>query len=119
MFPSDDSPDRVIATPAAAAQLTALAAQRGDLTVLLSDHAAQVLPQGQGVPAGAVRLGRLNGAIAFAARTDERTDWWCKRAVIDLRDRDSNPDPALTVALAPLNEDELYAAIAGGPLPRY
>lgn len=119
MFSADDSPARVIATPAATAQLTALAAERGAVAVLLSDDSAQVLTPGQPLPRGAVHLGRIDGAVTFAGRPDAHADWWCNRAVIDLRPTDSGQAPVLTFDLTPLDEADLYAALASGPLPRY
>ena len=119
MFPADDSPERVTATPAASQRLSALAAERGEVAVLLSDDAAQLLPAGQALPHGAVQLGRLDESVTVLGSPDAQTAWWCNRAVIDLRPTDSGQPPVLTFDLAPLDEDALYAALAAGPLPRY
>jgi len=115
MFFVDESPARVAATPAARDHLRSLAGRLGRLTVLLTDGRARVLPAGQSAPAGAVRLGDVEeaGAITVAADSTARTPWWRNRAVIDLSDgRD------LTFELTELSEQELYAAVASGPLPR-
>jgi hypothetical protein len=116
MFTIDESPDRVTATPAAAAHLRALAERRGAVTVLLSDGLARVMPEGGGLPQGAVRLGALADTVTVAADGGARTAWWRNRAEIDLTD---SPSGAFTFALRPLTEPELYAAVACGPLPRY
>jgi uncharacterized protein (DUF779 family) len=116
MFVVDEAPERVTTTPAASAQLSALAARHGDLMVLLSDGRARVLPAGQSAPSGAVQLGRLDDAVTVAA-DGTRTDWWRNRAVIDLTD--SAVGTGFTFDLEALNEAELYAALASGPLPRY
>lgn len=112
MFVVDQSPDRVIATPAASAHLSDLAARDGEVTVLLSEQSAHVLPHGQQLPVGAVHLGRLE-SVTFAADGSAGTPWWRNRAVIDLRGDD------VTFALAPLNDAEVFDALASGPLPRY
>jgi hypothetical protein len=112
MFIVDQAPDRVTATPAASAHLHALAAQRGQVTVLLTDRGAEVLPEGRALPSGSVRLGRLDDGVTFAGDTTAQTAWWRNRAEIDLRDHD------VTVAVTPLSEDEVFAALASGPLPR-
>ena len=119
MFPADDSPERVTATPAATERLTALAAERGGVAVLLSDNSTQLLSPDDSLPSGAVQLGRLDESITVLGSPDAHTAWWCNRAVIDLRPTDSGQPPILTFDLAPLDEDELFAALAAGPLPRY
>lgn len=119
MFDADDSPARVSATPAAADLLRTLAAARGEVTVLLTDDRVRVLVDGQPVPAGSVRLGRLNDAVTVAADSTARTAWWRNRADIDLTDPAApSHDSALGFALTALSEAELYAAVACGPLPR-
>lgn len=121
MFTADESPARVATTPAATAELAALAAEQGGVTVLLSDDRARVLRPDQHLPEGSVHLGRLpeREDVTFAADRDTHTVWWRNRAVIDLTDSRGQDRPALTFRLAPLDEDELYAALASGPLPRY
>ena len=114
LFTIDESPERVTATPAAAAHLQALAASSGSVTVLLSDGSARVMPAGRALPTGALRLGILGG-VAVAADAGARTPWWRNRAEIDLTDGSGG----ITFALRPLTEPELYAAVACGPLPRY
>ena len=121
MFTADESPARVTATPAASAHLTTLAAQRGGVTVLLTDDRVQVLPADQGLPNGSLRLGGLGDSVTFAADGSGRTDWWRCCAEIDLTDG-AGRGPAgdgITFALHALSEDEVYAALASGPLPRY
>jgi hypothetical protein len=117
MFDVDDSPARVSATPAAAAHLRDLAARTGELTVLLTDDRVRVLVDGQPVPSGSLRLGRLDDAVTFAADSTARTAWWRNRADIDLTEA-SPRDGGLGFALTALSEPELYAAVACGPLPR-
>ena len=107
------------ATPAASQRLSALAAERGEVAVLLSDDAAQLLPAGQALPHGAVQLGRLDESVTVLGSPDAQTAWWCNRAVIALRPTLAGQPPTLTFDLAPLDEDALYAALAAGPLPRY
>ena len=119
MFPADDSPERVTATPAATQRLFALAAERGEIAVLLSDDTAQLLPAGEAVPHGAVQLGRLDESVTVVGSPDTKIAWWCNRAVIDLRPTESGQAPVLTFDLTPLDEADLYAALASGPLPRY
>ena len=115
----DEPPVRVTATPAAFAQLAALAASRGDVTVMLTDDRVQVLPAGQDAPQGAVRLGRLLAeSVTFAADPQAHTAWWRTRAVIDLRSP-SGSTPDFTVETAPLDDAEVFEAIASGPLPRF
>jgi hypothetical protein len=122
MFINDDSPERVIATPAATAHLRTLVARDGELAVLLDDHAVHVIPR-QSVPRGSVQLGHVDDSLAFAAATT-RTPWWRNRAVIDLTDPSGSttapagPDSEFGFALTALSESELYAAVAAGPLPR-
>ena len=116
MFTIDESPARVSATPEAAAQLRALAAETGSVTVLLSDGSARVMPAGRVLPTGTVRLGTLADEVAVAADSSGRTAWWRNRAEIDLTE---GSEGAFTFALRPLTEPELYAAVACGPLPRY
>jgi hypothetical protein len=117
MFDIDDSPSRVVATPAAAAHLTALAQRRGNVTVWLSDTGVRVLP-GARPPAGSVRLGRLDERVAIAADGSAGTAWWRNRAHLDVAPEPGGSD-AMTYALTSLSEDEVYAAVASGPLPRY
>ena len=121
MFTADESPARVTTTPAASAHLTALAEQRGGVTVLLTDDRVQVLPADQGLPNGSLHLGRLDDSVTFAADGSGHTDWWRCCAEIDLTDG-AGRGPAgdgITFALHALSEDEVYAALASGPLPRY
>lgn len=121
MYTTDESPERVSATPDAAALLSSLAQERGPVTVLLTDDRAQVLPAGLDLPEGALRLGSLADAVTVAADGRSRTAWWRNRAEINLTD--SAPEAAraggISFALRPLTEPELYAAVACGPLPRY
>jgi hypothetical protein len=121
MFTSDESPDRVSATPAAADHLRSLAQQRGPVTVLLRDDGAQVVPEGLGLPQGTLRLGSLADAVTVAADGRGRTAWWRNRAEIDLTGSlpSTQSTDAISFALQPLTEPELYAAVACGPLPRY
>ena len=116
MFTTDESPERVTATPEAAAHLRALAARSGSVTVMLSDGSARVLPAGGPLPIGSLRLGRLADQVAVAADAGARTAWWRNRAEIDLTEGSNG---RITFALRPLTEPELYAAVAAGPLPRY
>ena len=115
MFTIDESPERVSATPAAAAHLRHLAARDGSVTVLLSEGTARVLPLGGAVPRGTLRLGRVADEVVVAAESGTRTAWWRNRAELDLTDGSRG----ITFALRPLTEPELYAAVACGPLPRY
>jgi hypothetical protein len=114
MFDIDDSPARVVASPAATAHLTALAQRRGDVTVWLSEAGVRVLP-GARPPAGSVRLGRLDDRVAIAADASAGTAWWRSRAHLDV----AGGAEGMTYALTSLSEAELYAAVASGPLPRY
>jgi uncharacterized protein (DUF779 family) len=120
MFDVDESPARVVATQAATAHLTALAERQGDVTVWLSEGSVLVLPDAR-PPAGSVHLGRLDARVAIAADGSERTAWWRNRAHLDVDPaRHGHPEAAdMTYALTALSEAELYAAVAGGPLPRY
>jgi hypothetical protein len=121
MFDVDESPTRVVATPAATAHLTALAERQGDVTVWLSESGVRVLP-GARPPAGSVHLGRLEGRVAIAADASARTAWWRNRAHLDVAGTHgavADAPAGMTYALTALNEDELYAAVAGGPLLRY
>jgi hypothetical protein len=113
-----DSPARVTVTPAATAHLTALAQRRGDLTVWLTDDRVRVLP-GQRPPAGSVHLGRLDEHVEIAADATAPTAWWRNRAELDLTGLTADDDARMTYALTALDEAELYAAVASGPLPRY
>lgn len=113
MFPYDDSPEHVAATPQASAHLRALAADRGGLTVLLTGDGVTLLPAGTSVPVGAVKLGDLEPSVLVAAAGDGATEWWRTRATLDLTDQSD-----VSVALSVLSEEELYAALAAGPLPR-
>jgi hypothetical protein len=117
MFDIDESPARVVATPAATAHLTALAQRRGELTVWLSEGGVRLLP-GSHPPAGSVHLGRLDDRVAIAADAAAHTPWWRNRAHLDLTGGQGDA-AGMTYALTSLSEDELYAAVAGGPLPRY
>jgi hypothetical protein len=119
MFTVDESPDRVTATPAAAAHLRALADQRGAVTVLLTDDSARIVADDLGLPHGTVRLGHLADTVTVAADGRSRTAWWRNRAEIDLTEATLGDTEAVTFALRPLTEPELYAAVACGPLPRY
>ncbi len=116
MFTVDDSSIHVTATPAATAHLNALAAARGNVTVMLSDHGAAVLKSGEQPRAGSVLLGHLDdaGVISFVGEDTAAKDWWRSRAQIDLSD---NLD--MTYDLSELSEAELFAVLAAGPLLRY
>ncbi len=119
MFTTDESPARVTASLAASTALVDLAARRGDVTILLTDDRARILPPGQDAPRGTVRLGRLgpDDRIICVADSAAHTAWWRNRARIDLL----NPggiEPRITFDLTELTESEVYAAIAAGPLPR-
>lgn len=113
MFVVDQAPARVLTTPAASAHLAGLAAQLGEVTVLLSDERAQVLPRGEHLPAGSVHLGRLDESVSFVADGAASTPWWRNRATVDLR------GDSMSVALSPLSDAEVFDALASGPLPRY
>ena len=113
MFIVDQAPERVTTTPAASAHLSALAAERGEVTVLLTDDRAEVLPAGRDLPTGSLHLGRIDDGVTVAADSSAQTAWWRNRAVIDLTDQD------VTFDLTPLSDDEVFAALASGPLPRY
>jgi len=128
MFTVDDeSPNHVVATPAVQAHLNALAASRGDITVLLSEHGAAVLKAGQQPPAGTVYLGHLDDAGDITCVADDHVAkaWWRTRAHLDLSDafrerRDgAGREFEMTYDLSNLSESELFAALAAGPLPRY
>jgi hypothetical protein len=116
MFTTDESPTHVVATPAAQAHLAELASARGDITVLLTDQGAAVINTGQQPPAGSVHLGRLGhaGTIACVADDSIARDWWRTRAHLDLTD-----DFEMTYDLSNLNDAEIFAVLASGPLPRY
>lgn len=116
MFTVDQSPLHVAATPEAAAHLAALAAARGDLTVVLTDRGAAVLKAGEQPRAGSLMLGHLDDAGEITCVADDATAhaWWRNRAQIDLSD-----DMDMTYDLTSLNEAELFAVLAAGPLPRY
>lgn len=118
MFTADQSPDRVQATPAAAAHLGSLAAQGHDVVVLLSDERAAVVPRT--APAGRLFLGEVQGVPCMADASSE-IPWWRSRAVIDLRgDTGVQHDRRdLSYELTELTEAEVFAALASGPLPRY
>lgn len=119
MFDLEDSPAHVTATPAAAAHLTSLAAMSGgELTVLLTDDSARLLPIGEQVPAGALRLGEVADNVAVAGDPDGQSEWWRSMAVVDVRDPGA-PDGGIGFSLVDLTEEQVYAAIAAGPLPRY
>jgi hypothetical protein len=119
MFTVDESPERVAATPAATAQLRALTEHRGAVTMLLTDGLAKIMPEGGGLPPGAVKLGAIADAVTVAADGRARTAWWRNRVEIDLTDDTPVSGGGFTFALQPLTEPELYAAVASGPLPRY
>ena len=116
MFTNDESPAHVVATPAAQAHLAGLAAAGGDVTIMLTDHGAEVLPAGGLPPHGSVHLGHLDDACTITALAYDQlgTSWWSSRAQLDL-----DPDSRMTYGLAPLSEAELFAALAAGPLPHY
>lgn len=114
MFTADQSPDRVHATPAAAAHLGSLAAQGHEVVVLLTDEHAAVVPGDRDAAGGRLFLGEVAGISCLADATSE-TPWWRNRALIDL-----NGDAgAVTYELTELSEAEVFAALASGPLPRY
>ena len=123
MFTTDESPARVVATPAATALLESLAADRGPVTVMLTDDCARILAGGAPLPSGTLQLGRLGatGEIAFVAAADARTDWWRNCAQVDITDttRGTSGSPIVTFALTELSDSEVFAALASGPLPRY
>lgn len=114
MFPYYDSPMHVAATPQASAHLSALAADQGGLTVLLTPDGVTLLSPGSGLPNGTVKLGDLDPSILVAGSGTARTEWWRTRATLDLTDQQD-----VSVELSVLSEDELYAALAAGPLPRF
>ena len=116
MFTVDEYPAHVVATPAAQAHLDALAASRGDVTVMLTEHGAAVLKAGQQPPGGSVYLGHLDEAGDITCVADDRIarEWWRTRARLDLGDGFE-----MTYDLSNLSESELFAALASGPLPRY
>lgn len=123
MFTADESPARVVATPAATALLESLAADRGPVTVMLTDQSARILAGGAALPSGTLQLGRLGaaGEIACVAAADARTDWWRNCAQIDITETTwgSNGSPTVTFALTELSDSDVFAALASGPLPRY
>lgn len=112
MFPLDDSPQRVTATPEATAHLSALAAGTGELTVLLTADGVELLPAGVRAPAGSLKLGELEPAVLVAADDRAHTRWWRTRATLGMAGAD------VSVELSALTESEVYAAVAAGPLPR-
>jgi len=116
MFTVDESPTHIVATPAAQAHLDALAADRGDVTVLLTEHGAAVLKAGQQPPAGTVYLGHLDEAGDITCVADDQIvrAWWRTRAHLDLSD-----GLDMTYDVSNLSEKELFEALASGPLPRY
>lgn len=116
MFTVDQSPIHVAASPAAAAHLRALAASRGTVTVVLSDQGATILKSGEQPRAGSVLLGHLDdaGEITCVADDAAAREWWRTRAHLDLSE-----SLDMTYDLSALDEDELFAALAAGPLARY
>ena len=115
MFTIDESPIHIDASPAARAHLAALAASAGNVTVLLTHHGAPILKAGEQPPSGSVRLGDLDdaGRITCVADDTPAHAWWRTRARLDLSE-----DLDMTYDLTALNEDELFATLAAGPMPR-
>ena len=113
MFPFDDSPEHVSVTPEAGAHLSALAADRGGLTVLLTAEGVTLLSPENAIPAGAVKLADLESSVVVAGAGNASPEWWRTRAILDLTDEQD-----VSVELSALTEAELYAAVAAGPLPR-
>lgn len=112
MFTADQSPDRVRATPAAAAHLGDLSCRGSDVRVVLTDATAQVVGSHEPLPQQRVFLGEVAGVTCFAD-TSSDIEWWRSRATIDLT------GDAVTFELSELTEAEVFAALASGPLPRY
>ncbi len=113
MYTTDQAPDRILGTPAAASLLSALS-QRDDHTVLwLTDGSASLAQGASSLPEPRIFLGEVGGVRSFADGTAE-TPWWRNRAVIYLDD-----NGAMTYQLTELSEAEVFEALASGPLPRY
>ncbi len=121
MFTTDESPSHVDASPTAQAHLVALAAARGDITVMLTEHGAAVLRAGQQPPAGSILLGSLDEAGDISCVADESAahTWWRTRAHLDLSGPEVSDSIEMSYDVAQLSEAELFAALAAGPLRRY
>ncbi len=121
MFTTDESPSHVDATPTAKAHLEALAAARGDVTVMLTDHGAAVLKAGQQPPAGSIFLGSLDDAGEISCIADDAVahTWWRTRARLDMSGPDVSDPIEMVYDVSQLSEAELFAALAAGPLRRY
>lgn len=110
MFHVDDAPVRVTASSAFTAQLDQARAADPAIVVVLDDLGVRLTPP----PAdgGVIYLGEIESDIACYAASDSHTPWWRFRA-----DLDADTD-GLDFNLTELDEADLAATIAAGPLPR-
>ncbi|MGB8020349.1 MAG: hypothetical protein WCF04_03905 [Candidatus Nanopelagicales bacterium] len=112
MFSPDQSPDRVRATAGAAAHLGALATEAGDMFVTLTEDGS-ALPSLLPPPTqDTVFLGEVAG-IRCLADAAAPIPWWRCRVTLAFG------DDGVTYELSELDEAEVFAALASGPLPRY
>lgn len=112
MFSPDQSPDRVLATPDASAHLGDLAAESGDLFVVLTEDGVALPAHLPPANRDTVFLGEVAG-VRCLADASSPTPWWRCRVTLSFGDGE------VTYELSELDEAEVFAALASGPLPRY
>lgn len=110
MFLTDDAPIRVTASSELASLLTQARAADPEVVVVLDDLGARL-----GAPpadAAVIYLGELDAETPCYATADSHTPWWRFRAELDC-----NLD-GIDFNLTELDDNDLAATIASGPLPR-
>jgi hypothetical protein len=110
MFLTDDAPIRVTASTELASLLSQARAVDPEVVVVLDDLGARLsTPPADGA---VIYLGELDPGTPCYATADSHTPWWRFRA-----DLDCNTE-GIDFNLTEMDDTDLAATIAAGPLPR-
>lgn len=115
MFRTDDAPVRVTITDELASMLTQARAADPQFVVVLSDSGACLVPpptDQQVIYLGDLQTGDWAAGTACYATADSDTPWWRFRAELDYT------VAGIDCSLTAMNDSDLAATIAAGPLPR-
>jgi hypothetical protein len=110
MFLTDDAPVRVTASSELAILLTEARAADPEVAVVLDDLGARLIPAPR--DEAVIYLGELDAQTPCYATADSHTPWWRFRAELD------RTTDGIDFNLTEMNDSDLAATIAAGPLPR-
>lgn len=110
MFLTDDAPVRVTTTDELASLLAQTRATDSQFVMVLDDAGARLVPPP--TDEQVIYLGDLAAETACYATADSHTPWWRFRADLDWT------VAGIDCCLTELNDCDLAATIAAGPLPR-